>query len=138
MDKIQEALQQLNNTRDYIDVEYFRDLKSSEGTEGYYGAAYFVFTLIHAPLLKHEQPNQLLQMVLPGEKVAIRDFFAKVQVELRKYLTVTLQSQEELLKNLTEWNTETNDRIVLTYLQFPNNLQTLMPELKVNNYELKF
>lgn len=137
MDKIQEALQQLNNTRDFIDVEYFRDLKSSEGTEGYYGAAYFVFTLIHAPLLEHEQPNQLLQMVLPGEKVAIRDFFAKVQVELRKYLTVTLQTQEELLKNLTEWNTETNDRIVLTYLQFPNNLQTLMPELRVNNYELR-
>lgn len=117
-------------------MEYFRELKSIEVSESYHSVAYFIYTLIHAPLLKHEQPDQLLHIVLPGEKIAIRDFFARVQVELLKYLTATSQTQQELMQNLTEWKTETNDRIVLTYLDFPRNLQVLMPELKVNNYEL--
>lgn len=115
-------------------MEYFRELKSAEGSEGYYSAAHFIFNLIHLPLLKHEQPDQLLQLVLPGEKVAIRDFFSKVQTELLGYFTATLQSQTELMRNLTEWKTATDDGVVLNYLVFPKNLQETVPELRLNNY----
>lgn len=115
-------------------MEYFRELKSAEGSEGYYSAAHFIFNLIHLPLVKHEQPDQLLQLVLPGEKVAIRDFFSKVQVELLRYFTATSQSQTELMRNLTEWKTATDDGIVLKYLVFPKNLQGTVPELRLNNY----
>lgn len=134
LEKAQDALHQLNNSRDFIDVEFFRDLKSVEGTQGYYSAAYFIFKLLHLPLLKDEQPDQLLQLVLPSEKVAIRDFFTKVQVELLRYFTATSQSQTKLMRNLTEWKSETGDGIVLNYLVFPKNLQELVPELKLNNY----
>ncbi|KAH8404844.1 hypothetical protein KR222_005820, partial [Zaprionus bogoriensis] len=133
MEKAREVQQHLNDTKDAIDAQYFTELKSYEGTQEYYGVAYFVFAVLHSSL-DSNQPDQLLQQLLPGEKAAIRDAFSKIREILRKYFAATGQVHDQLMQNLTSWQTETGNGLLETYLHFPDNLQNEVPEIKLTNY----
>lgn len=82
----------------------------------------------------HKTPDKLLVEVLPGEKIAIRRFFAKVKPHLTKYLRLSRQDRSELVSNVTQLATETEDSLITTFLEFPQNLKSQLPELQLMDY----
>ncbi|KAH8266685.1 hypothetical protein KR018_009980, partial [Drosophila ironensis] len=122
------------NASDTIDRQYFENLDTVTDHEDYYNAAYFIFASINSQLLAQQEPDKLLEEVLPGEKAAIRGFFTKVGPHLTRYLTTSGQNKPELMANVTRWAGETEDALVRFYLEFPRNLQGQLPELQMMDY----
>uniref|UniRef100_A0A6P4E504 Uncharacterized protein LOC108038117 n=1 Tax=Drosophila rhopaloa TaxID=1041015 RepID=A0A6P4E504_DRORH len=89
---------------------------------------------INSDLMSHKTPDKLLVEVLPVEKIAIRNFFGKVKTHLSKYLRQSRQERPQLIANITRWNTETDDSLIMSYLEFPQNLQGQLPEIHLMEY----
>ncbi|EDV99419.1 uncharacterized protein LOC6567149 [Drosophila grimshawi] len=128
-----ERLYHLNDSN-AIDKQYFHELDTIVGTENYYSTAYFIFALINRSLFNQRESDKLLLEVLPYEKISIRNFFSKVKIELLNYLASTHQNKFELMTNVTRWQTETEDTLVISYLGFPQRLQDQVPELQLMDY----
>ncbi|XP_064553968.1 uncharacterized protein Hf [Drosophila montana] len=122
------------NDSNAIDRQYFDELDKIVDTESYYSSAYFIFALINSSLFERAQPDQLLLQVLPGEKICIRNFFVKVRLELLKYFATSEQTKVELIRNVSRWQQETGNSIVLAFLEFPQKLQHQVPELQLMDY----
>lgn len=84
--------------------------------------------------MAHQPPDRLLEEILPGEKVLIRNFFARVKVHLVKYLQVSHQNRSEFIANVTRLAGETDNVLIESYLRFPHNLQAQLPELQLMDY----
>ncbi|XP_034472326.1 uncharacterized protein LOC117780056 [Drosophila innubila] len=134
IDNCQTALQQLNDTSNAIDKQYFIELDKLVGSQDYYSTAYFIFALIHSSLFNQQSSDQLLLAVLPTEKASIRQFFSKVRKELLAYFTYTHQVHLDLMQNVTLWQNESADSLLLSYLEFPQTLQNQVPELRLVDY----
>ncbi|KAM8716589.1 hypothetical protein ACLKA7_003466 [Drosophila subpalustris] len=134
IDNCRAALQNLNDTSNAIDKQYFVELDKLVGSEDYYSSAYFVFALIHSSLFNQPSSDQLLLAVLPAEKTAVRQFFSKIRPELHKYFRSTRQVHLELMRNVTRWQNESADSLLLSYLEFPETLQNQAPELRLMDY----
>ncbi|XP_017056601.1 uncharacterized protein LOC108098302 [Drosophila ficusphila] len=122
------------NASETIDRQYFEELDLISGNEDYYSTAYYIFAWINSDLMSRKNPDKLLVEVLPGEKIAIRNFFDKVKTHLTKYLRLSRQDRSELVSNITRWATETEDSVVMYYLEFPQNLKGQLPELHLMEY----
>ncbi|KAH8255805.1 hypothetical protein KR038_011093, partial [Drosophila bunnanda] len=133
---IEDARQRLPhlNASDAIDRQYFEDLDSIAGNEDYYSTAYYIFAWINSQLMAHQTPDKLLLEVLPGEKIAIRNFFGKVRPHLAKYLRLSRQDRLEFMSNITRWASESEDSLVTYYIEFPRTLQQQLPELQLMDY----
>ncbi|XP_017019327.1 uncharacterized protein Hf [Drosophila kikkawai] len=133
---IEDARQRLPhlNASDAIDRQYFEDLDSIAANEDYYSTAYYIFAWINSQLMTHQSPDKLLLEVLPGEKIAIRNFFGKVRPHLTKYLRLSRQDRLEFMSNITRWASESEDSLVTYYLEFPRTLQQQLPELQLMDY----
>ncbi|EDW90479.1 uncharacterized protein LOC6529783 [Drosophila yakuba] len=133
---IEDARQRLPGlpANESIDRQYFEELDLVAGNEDYYSTAFYIFAWINSDLMYHNTPNKLLIEVLPGEKIAIRRFFAKVKPHLTKYLRLSRQDKSELVSNMTQLATETNDSLITTFLEFPQNLKSQLPELQLMDY----
>ncbi|XP_037709687.1 uncharacterized protein LOC119547072 [Drosophila subpulchrella] len=117
-----------------IDRQYFEELDLIAGNEDYYSTAYYIFAWINSDLMYNKTPDKLLVEVLPGEKIAIRNFFDKVKPFLTKYLRTSRQDRSELVANITRLATETDDSLIMSYLEFPQTLKGQLPELHLMDY----
>ncbi|KAH8263341.1 hypothetical protein KR044_007607, partial [Drosophila immigrans] len=133
IDSSRAVLPHLNDSN-VIDKQYFTELDKLVGNQDYYSTAYFIFALIHSSLFDGQGQDQLLNAVLPVEKVSIRNFFSKVRLDLLKYFTVTQQTHLELMQNVTRWQNESADSVVISFLEFPKTLQDQVPELRLMDY----
>eukprot|EP00099_Drosophila_melanogaster_P029281 NP_788078.1 helical factor [Drosophila melanogaster] len=133
---IEDARQRLPGlpANETIDRQYFEELDLVAGNEDYYSTAFYIFAWINSDLMYHKTPDKLLVEVLPGEKIAIRRFFAKVKPHLTKYLRLSRQDRSELVSNVTQLATETKDSLITTFLEFPQNLKSQLPELQLMDY----
>lgn len=133
---IEDARQRLPGlpANETIDRQYFEELDLVAGNEDYYSTAFYIFAWINSDLMYHKTPDKLLVEVLPGEKIAIRRFFAKVKPHLTKYLRLSRQDRSELVSNVTQLATETEDSLITTFLEFPQNLKSQLPELQLMDY----
>ncbi|KAI8043398.1 uncharacterized protein LOC128261442 [Drosophila gunungcola] len=133
---IEDARQRLPhlNASETIDRQYFEELDLIAGNEDYYSTAYYIFAWINSDLMSHKTPDKLLVEVLPVEKIAIRNFFGKVKIHLTKYLRQSRQERPQLVANITRWSAETEDSLIMTYLEFPQNLQGQLPEIHLMDY----
>lgn len=133
---IEDARQRLPhlNASAAIDRQYFEDLDSISGNEDYYSTAYYIFAWINSQLMAHQSPDRLLFEVLPGEKIAIRNFFGKVKPHLTKYLRLSRQDRPEFISNINRWANESEDSLITYYLEFPQTLQGQLPELHLIDY----
>ncbi|KAH8325863.1 hypothetical protein KR067_009300, partial [Drosophila pandora] len=122
------------NDSDAIDQQYFDNLDTITGNEDYYSTAYYIFAWINSQLMAHQPADKLLEEILPGEKILIRNFFARVKVHLVKYLQVSHQNRPEFIANVTRLAGETEDVLIESYLRFPHNLQSQLPELQLMDY----
>ncbi|XP_068150488.1 uncharacterized protein Hf [Drosophila tropicalis] len=123
------------NDSSIIDRQYFEDLDTIFSNEDYYSTAYYIFAWINSDIMMQAQPDKLLAEVLPVEKEAIRNFYTKLKIHLEKYLRLSRQNNKtELLQNVTRWQSETQDTIVMSYIEFPRNLQKQIPELQLMDY----
>ncbi|XP_017858338.1 PREDICTED: uncharacterized protein LOC108610640 [Drosophila arizonae] len=127
--------QKMQSTKNYssIDKQYFEMLDKAHN-ESYYSTAYLIFSLIHDDWLKGHQSDEVLQQLLPEEKVSIRAFFSKARHELAKYSEATQTTNEEILQYVSRWQTETADSIIGAYMEFPSKLRETVPELQLMDY----
>lgn len=116
-----------------IDKQYFEMLDKASN-ESYYSTAYLIFSLIHDDWLKGRQSDEVLQQLLPQEKVSIRAFFSKARWELVKYFEATEQTNQEILRHVSRWQTERADGIIEAYMEFPKKLRETVPELQLMDY----
>ncbi|XP_016994313.2 uncharacterized protein Hf [Drosophila takahashii] len=133
---IEDARQRLPHlpANETIDRQYFEELDAIAGNEEYYSTAYYIFAWINSDLMSHRTPDKLLVEVLPGEKIAIRQFFGKVKPHLTKYLRLSRQDSSELVSNITRLASETEDSLIMSYLEFPQSLKGQLPELHLMDY----
>ncbi|KAH8353342.1 hypothetical protein KR084_010371, partial [Drosophila pseudotakahashii] len=133
---IEDARQRLPHlpANETIDRQYFEELDVIAGNEEYYSTAYYIFAWINSDLMSHRNPDKLLAEVLPGEKIAIRQFFGKLKPHLTKYLRLSRQDRSELVANVTRLAAETEDSLITSYLEFPHNLKGQLPELQLMDY----
>ncbi|XP_062138982.1 uncharacterized protein LOC133847772 [Drosophila sulfurigaster albostrigata] len=127
------ALPHLNDSN-AIDNQFFTELDKREGQEDYYSTAYFIFALIHSSLFNQPTEDKLLVAILPAEKVSIRDFFTKIRIDLLNYFAATQKNHLELMQNVTRWQNESADSIVISFLEFPETLKSQVPELSLMDY----
>ncbi|TDG45039.1 hypothetical protein AWZ03_008540 [Drosophila navojoa] len=116
-----------------IDKQYFEMLDKATN-ESYYSTAYLIFSLIHDDWLKGRQSDEVLQQLLPEEKVSIRAFFSKARWELVKYFEATHTTNEKILQYVSRWQIETADSIIEAYMEFPSKLRETVPELQLMDY----
>ncbi|KAH8377713.1 hypothetical protein KR093_006754, partial [Drosophila rubida] len=133
IDSCRAALPHLNDSN-AIDSQYFTELDKLVGNPDYYSTAYFIFALVHSSLFDQQTQDRLLLEVLPAEKVSIRNFFSKTRLNLLKYFAATQQIHIELMTNVTRWQNESADSIVISFLEFPETLQSEVPELRLMDY----
>ncbi|EDV54595.1 uncharacterized protein LOC6548963 [Drosophila erecta] len=133
---IEDARQRLPShpANETIDRQYFEELDLVAGNEDYYSTAFYIFAWINSDLMYHNTPDKLLIEVLPGEKIAIRRFFGKVKPHLTKYLRSSRQERAELVANISQLANETGDSLITTFLEFPQNLKSQLPELQLMDY----
>ncbi|KAH8329291.1 hypothetical protein KR074_007126, partial [Drosophila pseudoananassae] len=122
------------NASEAIDQQYFDNLDTITGNEDYYSTAYYIFAWLNSQLMAHQTPDKLLEEILPGEKVLIRNFFARVKIHLVKYLQVSRQTRPEFIANVTRLAGDTEDVLIESYLRFPHNLESQLPELQLMDY----
>ncbi|XP_017081487.2 uncharacterized protein LOC108114852 [Drosophila eugracilis] len=133
---VEDARQRLPHlpANETIDRQYFEELDLIAGNEDYYSTAYYIFAWINSDLMYHKTPDKLLVEVLPGEKTSIRNFFSKVKPHLSKYLRQSRQDRSQLVANITRWATDNEDSLIMTFLEFPQNLKGQLPELHLMDY----